>query len=650
VKGGNGSYIIQGGSGSETITLGDGNNTITTGNGNDAITVENGKNTISVGYGTNNFNLGTGQNTILINGVITSRNVTETITGFGLGSNGASDIIDFIGISGLTTSAAFNTNGSKDPSEVDVYSGTTQVATLYIKDANGDSATADAIYPTYDGNNGTAIEVDQNSLAGNIPAQDPIQITDIMWSVIHIHESTGGQTVLTPYVPFDPNSTTNKSGLTISQGVDLGKYGNLLSADPTFNLSKVFSNYSFNPNLSFLAKFIGQDNSFAVANIGPVFSSKNLTSTAVSITTAEANALTNYTESVIYNGLAAAYNGAAASGAGWNTLSSAQKTAIYDIAYNFGLHRPADNGLDNHGLLDNGYGSLSYLRTFWSDVVAYQWNAAASVLAFQSKYIGGFRLFGGKAASNGDVYLLNPTFALPTGRVANNYISGATVFVDANGNGVFDVGEPTTTTDATGGFVLPTSGGPLIAEGGTFALSGVQFYGQFSAPAGFSMITPLTTLVFDLASAGVSAAEQNVLGAFGLPSTLDLATLDPVAAADSGDLSGAAAEVAASKAYTTVSLIAATLAGAGASPRRCISAWAGSIPATIPRSSHSRISLATPRPPQLWQTALPQLICRSWWTARSRPPWWSPTSPATPSRPSPATPLRSTRIWASRRR
>jgi len=49
----------------------------------------------------------------------------------------------------------------------------------------------------------------------------------------------------------------------------------------------------------------------------------------------------------------------------------------------------------------------------------------------------------------------------------------------------------------------------------------------------------------------------------GLSSSLDLTTLDPIAAANAGDLVGAAAEVAGAKVYDTVSLIAATMAGAG---------------------------------------------------------------------------------------
>jgi hypothetical protein len=47
------------------------------------------------------------------------------------------------------------------------------------------------------------------------------------------------------------------------------------------------------------------------------------------------------------------------------------------------------------------------------------------------------------------------------------YYSGATVFLDANGNGVKDSNEPSTTTDATGKFVLAVPAGTtgqIVAE------------------------------------------------------------------------------------------------------------------------------------------------------------------------------------------
>ena len=148
-------------------------------------------------------------------------------------------------------------------------------------------------------------------------------------------------------------------------------------------------------------------------------------------------------------------------------------------------------------------------------------------------------------------------------QVIEGYVSGATVFADLNNNGELDPGEPTTTTDAQGNFTLPGGTAPLIAFGGADGTTGLPFLGQFSAPSGSRVITPLTTLVNILQSKGVPGAEQKVLNALGLSPDLDLESLDPIGAAKAGDLAAGAAQVAAAKVYDTVAVIAATLAGAG---------------------------------------------------------------------------------------
>ncbi len=146
--------------------------------------------------------------------------------------------------------------------------------------------------------------------------------------------------------------------------------------------------------------------------------------------------------------------------------------------------------------------------------------------------------------------------------VIKGYISGATVFADANGNGQLDAGEASAMTDTSGGFTLTGGSGPLIALGGTDTSTGLQFRGELTAPADSTVVTPLTTLLNDLPSD--PAAQPKILAALGLSPSLDLETLDPIAAAKAGDLAGAAAEVAAAKIYDTVSLIASTLSGVGA--------------------------------------------------------------------------------------
>jgi hypothetical protein len=53
-----------------------------------------------------------------------------------------------------------------------------------------------------------------------------------------------------------------------------------------------------------------------------------------------------------------------------------------------------------------------------------------------------------------------------SGKVVDDYISGATVFIDTNGNETLDEGEPSTISDNFGNFSLPFVVGRLISIGG----------------------------------------------------------------------------------------------------------------------------------------------------------------------------------------
>jgi VCBS repeat-containing protein len=142
-------------------------------------------------------------------------------------------------------------------------------------------------------------------------------------------------------------------------------------------------------------------------------------------------------------------------------------------------------------------------------------------------------------------------------RVLDGYLSSATVFADANGNGKLDPGEVSTTTDANGNFTLSGGSGPLVAFGGTDISTGLSFQGQLSAPAGSSAITPLTTLLTTVGD------QSKIAAALNLPSGIDLTTFDPIAATKAGDPNGAAVYTAGAKVYDTVAMIASALAGAG---------------------------------------------------------------------------------------
>lgn len=123
----------------------------------------------------------------------------------------------------------------------------------------------------------------------------------------------------------------------------------------------------------------------------------------------------------------------------------------------------------------------------------------------------------------------------PVGRVVKDYVAGAQVFTDANGNGVMDPGEAGAMTNADGVFEIFDITQVQTATGGVDTGSGVSLDGVvLQSPAGASVISPLTTLLV----AGASEAE--VIAAFGLDSSIDLLSFDPQAAFGAGDASAAA--------------------------------------------------------------------------------------------------------------
>ena len=110
-----------------------------------------------------------------------------------------------------------------------------------------------------------------------------------------------------------------------------------------------------------------------------------------------------------------------------------------------------------------------------------------------------------------------------SGKMVDGYVSGATVFCDLNGNGTLDAGEGSTTTSATGDFVLAAGcSAKLVGSGGTDMATGHAFTGRMQAPAGSTVITPLTTL---LATSTLTAPQLATL--LGLPAGTDVRTADP---------------------------------------------------------------------------------------------------------------------------
>jgi T5SS/PEP-CTERM-associated repeat protein len=154
-----------------------------------------------------------------------------------------------------------------------------------------------------------------------------------------------------------------------------------------------------------------------------------------------------------------------------------------------------------------------------------------------------------------------------SGKAIDGALSGATVFADTNGNGQLDPGESSTTTDSGGNFSLTSGSGPLVVFGGTDVSTGLPFIGQMEAPSGSTVITPLTTLLTYLQNQGatsVAQAETQILAALNISLTVDITTLDPVAAAVAGDPDGVAVLIADATVMNTVDMIASAFAGVGA--------------------------------------------------------------------------------------
>lgn len=161
------------------------------------------------------------------------------------------------------------------------------------------------------------------------------------------------------------------------------------------------------------------------------------------------------------------------------------------------------------------------------------------------------------------------------GVVVDGYISGATVFIDANGDGVLNEGEVSTTTDEFGNFDFgPNAGfGQLVMTGGTDISTGQLFEGTMTAPGGSTVVNPLTSLVDSVIQSSGMTPEQatnTVLNLLGLPNNINLLNFDPLAAVSNPDNTSeqAAAAVAihgaAIKLNLIVSQIGALLSGSGA--------------------------------------------------------------------------------------
>jgi len=160
------------------------------------------------------------------------------------------------------------------------------------------------------------------------------------------------------------------------------------------------------------------------------------------------------------------------------------------------------------------------------------------------------------------------TATIQSGTAIDGILSGSTVCIDVNQNSACDSGEDSTVTDQDGKFTLTSKqSGPLLLVGGNDIGTGLPFTGSLKAPAGSTVITPLTSAVQALVDGGqsVADAEASVKSALGLPD-IDLTNFDPLDLIENGtaqeklDAQALLAEQA--HLQTIVHAAAATVAGA----------------------------------------------------------------------------------------
>jgi hypothetical protein len=224
----------------------------------------------------------------------------------------------------------------------------------------------------------------------------------------------------------------------------------------------------------------------------------------------------------------------------------------------------------------------------------------------------------GLSASDNDGMLL--TFS-STGLVIDGYISGATLFLDANKNGIKDTNEPSTITDTGGKFNLnipfdifdtnkngeiDPSEGNLVATGGTDTATGLPLETPVTAPPDSTVVTLLTSLVADLIDKGITpeAAQSLVKAALSLPADVDLTSLDPILATNNNQPGGVQVLAAMVKVQNFITQTSALIDGASsAATKDLVKAVVSSITNQIQSSTVLNLSNAAALEPIIQQAA-----------------------------------------------
>jgi hypothetical protein len=139
-------------------------------------------------------------------------------------------------------------------------------------------------------------------------------------------------------------------------------------------------------------------------------------------------------------------------------------------------------------------------------------------------------------------------------KLIDGYIAGALVYFDANRNNQHDGGEPFTFSNNQGAFqlvvdlgpydtngdgILNPSEGVLVMEGGIDLSTGLAFEGQFLAPAGAGLASPLSSLIVAIVDLNptftYAQAQASIKQGLNLSAGVNLNSYDPLQSASQGD-------------------------------------------------------------------------------------------------------------------
>ncbi|MCZ2498671.1 hypothetical protein GN316_18055 [Xylophilus sp. Kf1] len=162
-------------------------------------------------------------------------------------------------------------------------------------------------------------------------------------------------------------------------------------------------------------------------------------------------------------------------------------------------------------------------------------------------------------------------FSILAGRVIDGYVRDATVFYDADGNGLRDAGESFAVTDDQGRFtltdVLRSATGRIVVEAGGIDIETGQPVGLLLAPDtggldGPAVVSPLTLLV----TLNPWLNPSDLKAVLGIPESVDLLRYDPIAEMAGGGAAAATAQAvfsAQQQVYAVVQAAAHAQAGGG---------------------------------------------------------------------------------------